>query len=80
MLTGEDAAHMPTGADAKWRFFWRYASQLGNLSGGGFAQFHGRSLGEQPTKTDFPELNAPPVIPRAFPNWGKVMDEYVTVH
>lgn len=25
MLTGEDAAHMPSGADAKWRFFWRYA-------------------------------------------------------
>lgn len=38
---------------------------------------HLRSLGEQPAHTEFPELNAPPVVPRAFPNWAKVMDECV---
>lgn len=26
MLTGEDVAHVPTGADAKWRFFWQYVT------------------------------------------------------
>lgn len=38
---------------------------------------HHHSLGEQPAHTEFPELNAPPVVPRAFPNWAKVMDECV---
>lgn len=73
MLTGEDAAHMPTGADAKWRFFWRCVLVVPEISKSDEVV----SLGEQPAHTEFPELNAPPVVPRAFPNWAKVMDECV---
>jgi hypothetical protein len=39
----------PTGADAKWRFFWR--------------------LGARPAETDFPELNAEPVVPSGCEAW-----------
>jgi isopenicillin N synthase-like dioxygenase len=31
-------------------------------------------IGERPTKTDFPALNAAPVIPRNFPEWAEVMN------
>lgn len=31
-------------------------------------------VGPRPDVTDFPELNAPPVIPAAFPQWRSVMD------
>ena len=47
-----------TGADPKWRFFWR--------------------IGERPASTEWPELNHPPVIPEAFPNWKPVMDSWGT--
>eukprot|EP01111_Echinosteliopsis_oligospora_P000152 TRINITY_DN1013_c0_g1_i2.p1 TRINITY_DN1013_c0_g1~~TRINITY_DN1013_c0_g1_i2.p1 ORF type:complete len:290 (+),score=88.46 TRINITY_DN1013_c0_g1_i2:282-1151(+) len=55
-LDGANAAHKPTGADAKWRFFWR--------------------VGERPDSTDFPELNAPPVVPSHFPEWENVMNKW----
>ena len=29
-------------------------------------------LGERPTETEFPVLNAPPVVPAAFPEWTEV--------
>lgn len=53
-LTPADRPTTPTGADVKWRFFWR--------------------LGERPRDTRFPELNAEPVVPAAFPEWRGVMD------
>lgn len=46
--------HIPTGPDAKCRFFWR--------------------IGERPAQTAFAELNAPAVIPAAFPQWSDVMN------
>jgi len=33
-------------------------------------------IGERPSSTLFPELNAPPVIPETFPNWDSVMDKW----
>jgi len=33
-------------------------------------------IGERPENTSYPELNAPPVIPKKFPNWEKVMDSW----
>lgn len=33
-------------------------------------------IGERPEQTKFAELNAPPVIPDGFPNWGEVMDKW----
>lgn len=33
-------------------------------------------IGERPTSTQFPELNAPAVVPQAFPEWEKVMDTW----
>ena len=33
-------------------------------------------IGEAPTVTEFPQLNASPVIPTAFPQWGSVMDSW----
>jgi len=56
LLTGENAPHIPHGADAKWRFFWR--------------------LGERPQSTAFPELNAAPVVPKHFPAWINVMNDW----
>eukprot|EP01092_Planopodium_desertum_P008784 TRINITY_DN3752_c0_g1_i2.p1 TRINITY_DN3752_c0_g1~~TRINITY_DN3752_c0_g1_i2.p1 ORF type:complete len:410 (+),score=15.36 TRINITY_DN3752_c0_g1_i2:732-1961(+) len=55
----ENAPHVPKGADAKWRFFWR--------------------IGERPKETKFTELNAPPVIPKAFPTWKETMDQWGTL-
>jgi isopenicillin N synthase-like dioxygenase len=56
-LSPENAAHVPSGADPKWRFFWR--------------------IGERPTTSDYPELNAPQVIPKAFADqWATVMDTW----
>eukprot|EP00899_Mesostigma_viride_P016883 jgi/Mesvir1/25196/Mv12892-RA.1 len=49
-------AHVPTGADPKWRFFWR--------------------VGPRPDTTDYPELNAGPVVPAGFPHWAEVMDTW----
>jgi isopenicillin N synthase-like dioxygenase len=31
-------------------------------------------IGPQPEKTEFPQMNMDPVIPRGFPQWGAVMD------
>ena len=31
-------------------------------------------LGERPEATQFPQLNAEPVVPAAFPEWREVMD------
>ena len=31
-------------------------------------------LGDRPTSTQYPELNAAPVVPHAFPEWQQVMD------
>jgi len=33
-------------------------------------------IGERPSSTQFPELNAPPVIPRNFPQWSEVMNKW----
>lgn len=33
-------------------------------------------IGERPPTTKFPELNAPQVIPKAFPNWVEIMDSW----
>lgn len=33
-------------------------------------------LGERPAETEFPELNAAPVIPKAFPEWTEVMNTW----
>jgi len=33
-------------------------------------------IGERPTNTKYPELNAPPVIPNNFPEWPQVMDKW----
>jgi len=33
-------------------------------------------IGERPASTQFPELNAPAVVPHAFPEWEKVMDKW----
>jgi isopenicillin N synthase-like dioxygenase len=33
-------------------------------------------MGERPEKTEFPGLNAAPVIPSAFPEWEKVMNRW----
>jgi len=55
-LDQNNTAHLPEGADPKWRYFWR--------------------IGERPTKTKFTELNAPPVIPKNFPEWSQVMDKW----
>lgn len=55
-LAPQHSAHVPKGADPKWRFFWR--------------------IGERPTSSAFPELNAPPVVPAHFPNWNEVMDRW----
>jgi isopenicillin N synthase-like dioxygenase len=33
-------------------------------------------MGEKPPKTEFASLNMPQVIPKSFPNWGKVMDRW----
>lgn len=33
-------------------------------------------IGPRPTVTKFSELNAPPVVPAAFPEWIKVMDTW----
>lgn len=35
-------------------------------------------LGERPTDTEFAELNAPAVIPAAFPEWADVMNTWGT--
>jgi len=56
-LSPENAAHVPKGADPKWRFFWR--------------------IGERPAQSQFPELNAPQVIPKAFEaQWPSVMGKW----
>jgi len=56
-LKPEYSAHVPTGADPKWRFFWR--------------------IGDRPAKSEFPELNAPQVIPKAFEKqWSGVMTKW----
>lgn len=56
-LKPENAAHIPTGADPKWRFFWR--------------------IGDRPTQSEFPELNAPQVIPKAFEkDWERIMNKW----
>jgi len=34
------------------------------------------SMGERPDHTEFPALNAEPVIPTAFPDWKEVMDKW----
>jgi len=52
----ENAAHVPKGADPKWRYFWR--------------------IGDRPTSTKFPELNAPEVVPEGFPEWSEVMNKW----
>ena len=49
-------AAVPTGADPKWRFFWRVGPR------------------PAPDKTRYAELNAPPVVPAAFPEWAETMD------
>lgn len=36
-------------------------------------------IGERPTESKFPELNAPPVIPENFPQWSEVMDRWGTL-
>eukprot|EP01090_Pellita_catalonica_P008677 TRINITY_DN19765_c0_g1_i1.p1 TRINITY_DN19765_c0_g1~~TRINITY_DN19765_c0_g1_i1.p1 ORF type:complete len:240 (+),score=49.24 TRINITY_DN19765_c0_g1_i1:353-1072(+) len=33
-------------------------------------------IGARPTETKFPSLNAPPVIPKAFPQWAEVMETW----
>jgi isopenicillin N synthase-like dioxygenase len=33
-------------------------------------------IGEPPVSTAFPQLNAPAVVPAAFPQWGSVMDSW----
>ncbi|KYQ92226.1 hypothetical protein DLAC_07073 [Tieghemostelium lacteum] len=33
-------------------------------------------IGDRPEKTDYPELNCPPVIPEKFPHWQSVMDSW----
>ncbi|KAN0035007.1 hypothetical protein ACTFIV_001547 [Dictyostelium citrinum] len=33
-------------------------------------------IGDRPEDTKFPELNCPPVIPKAFPEWQNVMDSW----
>jgi len=58
-LKPENSAHIPKGADPKWRYFWR--------------------VGERPTNTKFPELNAAPVIPESFPQWSGVMNKWGTL-
>lgn len=45
-MAPQNKAHIPTAADAKWRFFHR--------------------MGARPTNTKFGELNATPVVPKAF--------------
>jgi len=55
-LNSENAAHIPKGADPKWRYFWR--------------------IGERPKSTQYPELNAAPVIPKNFPEWSSSMDRW----
>jgi len=55
-LQDKNAAHVPKGADPKWRYFWR--------------------IGERPSSTAFPELNAPEVIPDGFPEWSQVMNKW----
>lgn len=35
-------------------------------------------IGERPAKTDFPSLNAAPVIPRNFPEWSETMNGWGT--
>ncbi|KAI7836680.1 hypothetical protein COHA_009456 [Chlorella ohadii] len=53
----EHAPTIPTGADVKWRFFWRLEAA------------------DRPCSTQqFPELNAEPVVPAAFPEWSTVLD------
>jgi hypothetical protein len=51
----EHRATPPTGADAKWRFFWR--------------------LGQRPINTEFPELNAEPVVPSGCEAWWPALLE-----
>jgi len=58
-LNPKYAAHVPKGADPKWRFFWR--------------------IGERPAHTKFPEQNAPPVVPAAFPQWPQIMNSWGTL-
>lgn len=55
-MAPEHAPTIPTGADVKWRFFWRLEAA------------------DRPHSTQFPELNAEPVVPAAFPEWAQVMD------
>lgn len=55
-LSPGNSAHVPKGADPKWRYFWH--------------------IGERPKTTQFPELNADPVIPKDFPEWKDVMDKW----
>lgn len=55
-LDPNNSAHVPQGADPKWRYFWR--------------------VGNRPSSTKYPELNAPPVIPSQFPEWTEVMDNW----
>ena len=33
-------------------------------------------MGERPPKTEFKQLNAEPVIPKAFPQWEKIMNNW----
>jgi isopenicillin N synthase-like dioxygenase len=33
-------------------------------------------IGDRPEQTEFPELNAPPVVPKNFPNWADVMNQW----
>jgi isopenicillin N synthase-like dioxygenase len=58
-FSDKNGAHLPQGADPKWRYFWR--------------------IGERPSKTNFAELNAPPVIPENFPEWQQIMDKWGTL-
>ena len=55
-LSPENKPTTPTGADVKWRFFWR--------------------MGPRPENSEFPELNGAAVIPRHFPNWEVVMNQW----
>jgi len=36
-------------------------------------------IGSRPKSTQFPELNAPPVIPESFPKWSETMDRWGTL-
>ena len=58
-LAADQKPHDITGADPKWRFFWK--------------------TGTIPPKTRFPDLNAQPVIPAAFPQWEAVMNRWGTL-